>query len=305
MKYLVTGANGFLGKHLCDYLDRHGIEHRDVVRSGHGKQFSTGDLTKFSNWKDLFAGVQIIVHAAAKAHDMSKPQDLEKIYNSVNFEMTVKLAQQAKLHGAKKFIFISTIKVNGESTVDRPFTADDTPQPLDPYGVSKYRAEQAILKLNEPGVFEVTVIRPCLVYGAGVKANFKSLINIAKKGIPLPFGLVNNKRSIVSVDNLIDLIMTCANTPKSAGQVFLVSDGVDLSLPELIEAIAGSYDKKALMLPVPPLLMHLCFALLGRRDFGQRLFSNLQVDISKNKTVLGWEPPFSIAHALAKMTKGT
>lgn len=304
MKYLVTGANGFLGKHICQYLESQNIDHRAVTRSGHGNQFSTGDLTQFTNWKDLFNDVTVVIHAAAKAHDMSQASGLNEVYQAVNFDLTVKLAENAKLHGVKKFIFISTIKVNGENTVDHPFQADDSPNPIDPYGISKFQAEQALLKMNEPGRFDVTIIRPCLIYGTGVKANFKSLVQLVKKGLPLPFGLVNNKRSIVSVDNLIDLIMTCTRKPQATGQIFLVSDGDDLSLPGLIQKIAKAQGQKIMMLPIPLSIIRFGLFLLGKKDLGQRLFSNLHVDITKNKTVLDWKPPFTTEQSLAKMAKG-
>jgi len=302
MKYLVTGANGFLGQHICQYLESLNIDHRAVVRTGLSHQFSTGDLTQFTNWNYLFKDIHVVIHAAAKAHDMSKASDLIKTYQTVNFEMTVQLAEQAKKNGVKKFIFISTVKVNGENSQDSPFKADDSPNPTDPYSISKHQAEQALLKMHQPGIFEICIIRPCLIYGTGVKANFSSLMKLAERGFPLPFGLIKNKRSIVSVYNLINLIMCCSKNSQASGNIFMASDGIDLSLAEIIKKIALSMGKKTLMLPVPISIMSLCFALLNKKDLGQRLFSNLQVDITKNKTVLNWEPPYTTEQSLNIMT---
>lgn len=305
MKYLVTGATGFLGQHLCRFFDAKKIDYRATARKSSDKYFATGDLTTFTDWSSLFKDIDVVIHSAAKAHDMSGSPELKKIYTDVNLTLTTKLAEQAKIHGVKTFIFISTIKVNGEETGDTPFTADDIPRPTDDYGISKNLAEKEILKLHQPGVFNVVIIRPCLVYGYGVKANFKSLIGFVEKGLPLPFGLVNNRRSLVSVDNLIDLIFTCSTNSKAAGQIFLVSDDKDLSLPELIQTIAQSMHKKILMLPIPLSILKAGLTLIGKKDLAHRLFSNLQVDITKTKRQLNWAPPYTMEQSLQKLHKGS
>lgn len=305
MKYLVTGATGFLGTHLCRYFAAKNIDYRATSRMGSEPYFVTGDLTAFNDWENLFKDINVVVHSAAKAHDMSGLEQVQKLYQDVNLKLTVCLATEAKVNHVKTFIFISTIKVNGEETFDHPFTAADNPAPIDPYGVSKYLAEVELLKLHEPPFFNVVIIRPCLIYGAGVRANFNTLISFVKKGWPLPFGLVNNKRSFVSVDNLVDLIYTCSVHPKASGELFLVSDGLDLSLAELIRKIAYALKKKNLLLPVPISLLRFIFGLFGKKELAQRLLSNLQVDITKTKQLLEWAPPFTMDQALKNMQEST
>ena len=209
-----------------------------------------------------------------------------------NVEATLKIAKAAKKMGVKRFLFISSVKVNGEETFARPFSASDIPAPEDPYGISKMEAERELLKIHEPGVFEVIIIRPPLIYGKGVKANFEKLFHFASKGLPMPFGLVKNKRSLVSVLNLIDLMMTSLFHPKASGEVFMVSDDRDLSLRELIEMMAQVQGKKALMLPVPVGMMKFGAKILGKKSYADRLFGNLQVDIEKTKLMLDWKPPY-------------
>ena len=302
MKYLVTGANGFLGSHLLQSMKNKGLAVIGTVRTDDGQNFVTGDLSKFTAWADLFKDIDVVIHSAAKAHDMSGNSNLKKIYTEVNFNLTSQLAKQAKAYGVKRFIFISTIKVNGETTSkNHPFTAEDSPAPVDDYGISKFEAEQELLKMHQAGVFEIVIIRPCLVYGPGVKANFKSLMGLVEKNFPLPFGLIKNKRSLVSVDNLTDFILTCASHPKAGGEIFLISDDRDLSLPELIQALAKSMNKKAFLLPVPEFLFRLGLAAIGKKDLAMRLLSNLQVDISKAKRLLKWSPKFTIEQSLQNM----
>ncbi len=305
MKCLVTGANGFLGKHLVPFLKSKNLNVVATARQSTSIDvMATGDLNQFTNWPSLLKDVDVIVHAAAKAHDMSKSADLKNQYYEANLKLPLLLAEKAREFGVKRFVFISTIKVNGEATFAKPFFADDTPYPTDDYGMSKAQAEAALLSLNQPGVFEVVIIRPCLVYGAGVKANFKNLMSLVSKGWPLPFGAIQNKRSLVSVDNLMDLILTCMDHPNAAGQIFLVSDGRDLSLPELIKTIANSLGRKILLLPVPLFLFKIAFLILGKKDLTQRLFGNLQVDISKTKQMLEWTPPYTMEQSLDRLNKG-
>lgn len=302
MKFLVTGASGFLGRHLCSYFDKNKIDYRAAVRKSETeKQFSTGDLTLFADWNRLLNGIDVIIHAAAKAHDMSGHRNLKNIYQEVNLNLTVRLAEAAKAAGVKRFIFISTIKVNGELTESAPFTANADPNPTDDYGIFKLQAEEAIMKLHAPGIFEVVIIRPCLIYGRGVKANFKSLIRLVDKGWPLPFASIRNKRSFVSVDNLIDLIFKSATHPRAAGQVFLVSDDHDLSLPELVSEIAAASGRKAILIHFPVYIFKALFWLTGKSDLSSRLFSSLRVDIDKTKQLLGWRPPYSVEDSLKQM----
>jgi UDP-glucose 4-epimerase len=304
MKCLVTGASGFLGKHLTNFLGLNDVEVVAAARSSTSKSvIATGDMNHFTGWASLLEGVEVVIHSAAKAHDTSKSPDLKEHYTEANLKLTLLLASKAKAAGVKRFIFISTIKVNGENTNSNPFYADDIPGPTDDYGISKAQAEAELMKMHHPGAFEIVIIRPCLVYGPGVKANFKNLMDLVSQGWPLPFASIQNRRSFVSIENLSDLILLCMKHPNAAGQIFLVSDDHDLSLPELIKAIANSMNKFIILLPVPLWLFRFVFRLIGKTDLTQRLFGNLQVDIVKTKQILGWKPPVTMQQSLQNMQK--
>lgn len=294
MKFLVTGATGFLGSQICEFLSSNNIEYvgttRSPLPSSELNFFETGDLLHFNDWKSLFSGVDVVVHAAAKAHDMSDSATSRDSYYLTNQRLTELVCTEAKKHGVRKFIYISSIKVNGEFTEKIPFKADDIVNPQDDYSKSKHLAEQFILNMNDDSAFSVTVIRPCLIYGRGVKANFDKLIKLINLYLPLPFASIKNKRSFISINNLIDLILNCAENPKASGQIFLASDGQDLSLPELITAIADAKKKYVFIFPFPVKLLKLLFRLLGLTKFELRLIRSLQVDLQKNKKILNWEP---------------
>jgi len=222
-------------------------------------------------------------------------------FRKVNVDGTLNLARQAAAAGVKRFIFISSIKVNGEDTLlGRPYTAFDVPAPLDPYAISKFEAEVGLKALAAEIGIEVVIIRPVLVYGPGVKANFRSMMAWLCKGVPLPLGAIHNKRSLVALDNLVDLIVTCIDHPAAANQTFLVSDGDDLSMTQLLRALGGALNKPARLIPVPPWLIQSAAAVLGRKAVAQRLCGSLQVDMSHTCETLGWRPPVSVDQALAK-----
>ncbi|TWC75324.1 nucleoside-diphosphate-sugar epimerase [Pseudomonas sp. SJZ103] len=248
------------------------------------------------------SGVDILVHCAARVHVMSDASsDPLTEYRKINVAGTLKLAEQAAQAGVKRFVFISSIKVNGERTrLGQPYTADDVPSPGDPYGVSKMEAEQQLRLLAQSTGMEVVVIRPVLVYGPGVKANFRSMMSWLNKGVVLPLGAIGNKRSLVALDNLVDLIVTCMTHPAAAGQTFLASDGEDLSTTELLRCMGAALGKPARLLPVPAMLLEWGAALIGRKSIGQRLCGSLQVDITKARDLLGWVPPTSVSEALKK-----
>lgn len=284
----ITGANGFVGKFLCNELAKRNILFKAGTRDTYG------DITKQVDWAPLLSGCDSIVHLAARVHVMDeKDNDPLLAFRKMNVEATISLASAAKKSGVKRFIFLSSIKVNGEETGSAPFTASDSPNPHDPYGISKMEAEHELLKLHEPGVFEVVIIRPPLIYGPGVKANFEKLFWLVKKDLPIPFGLVANKRSLVSVLNLCDLIILCLTHPLASGQTFLVSDEKVYSLKELIRLMGKSLGKYPHLLPVPVSIMKFIAALLGKTSYADRLFGNLHVDIEKTKTRLEWKPPFT------------
>lgn len=210
------------------------------------------------------------------------------------------LARQAEARGVRRFIFLSSIKVNGEGTESgRAYRADDVPAPMDPYGVSKHEAEQALLALGRGGKMAVTIIRPVLVYGPGVKGNFLSMMRWLKRGVPLPFGAIDNRRSLVAIDNLVDLIVTCLTHPAAANQTFLVSDGEDLSTSALLRRLGAALDRPARLIPLPGALLGIAAALVGRKAMAARLLGSLQVDAAPTRALLGWRPPVTVDQALA------
>ena len=311
MNILLTGATGFLGSRLAtDLQSQSGVTMTLAVRSlteiSAVNTIKVEGLSADTDWSAALVNQDVVIHAAARAHIM-KDEMLDPLteYRKINVDGTLTLAQQASLSGVKRFIFISSIKVNGEGAhLGRPYTPEDSPAPEDSYGISKFEAEVGLLKLAAESEMEVVIIRPPLVYGPGVKANFASMISWVKKGIPLPFGSVDNKRSLIALDNLIDFILLCtdrARSPKAANQVFLVSDGEDVSTTRLLRKVARAYGAKARLLPVPVSLMRLAAKLLRKSDMADRLFGDLQVDSSKALDLLGWSPVVTIDEQLRKM----
>ena len=305
MKILVTGANGFVGSQLSEALAKSGHEVRNTARSLAPNISTTGelitcDLESTDNLDHLTTGCDAIVHLAGRAHVMSdNPATSESLYISANVDVARKLAQSAARTGVKRMILMSSVKVNGESTtIDTPFTSHDAPNPQDPYGRSKTQAEQALWEVTSTSGLEGVVIRPPLVYGPGVRANFASLIGIVDRGIPLPLGSIQNKRSFVSLDNLVDLISTTLQSPNAAGNTFLVSDGNDLSTPELVRSIASALRKSPTLIPIPSALLKLAAMIAGKRGAYDRLCGSLTVDISLTKQLLAWSPPFTVQHSL-------
>jgi len=239
---------------------------------------------------------------AARVHIMNDlSADPLAEFRQVNVAGTVALARQAVQAGVRRFVFISTVKVNGESTLPgQPFTADDVPNPSDPYSVSKLEAEEGLRRISRESGLETVIIRPVLVYGPGVKANFLAMMRWMKRGVPLPLGAIHTRRSLVALDNLVDLIMTCVRHPLAANQIFLVSDGEDLSTTALLRRVARSLDRPARLVPVPPRLLGFVASLLGKGDMAQRLCGSLQVDIDKTKALLDWAPPVSVDEGLRR-----
>jgi nucleoside-diphosphate-sugar epimerase len=229
--------------------------------------------------------------------------DTLAVFREVNVEGTRYLAEQAASYGIKRFIYISSIKVNGEGTNEQPFKADDIPAPEDAYGISKWEAEQVLQKIACNSKLEIVIIRPPLVYGPEVQANFLKLMKLVKSGLPLPLGAIRNSRSFVALDNLVDLISTCLQHPAAIDQTFLVSDGDDLSTPELLWRTAKAFGKSSRLIPIPVLLLKAAALLLGKKDFFQRLCGSLQIDIGKTRQLLGWTPKVSVDAALLKTTK--
>ena len=308
---LVTGATGFVGRALVKQLMADGafggvvagLRRGDASLPNGVKCVHVGDLLPTTDWHAALQQVDAVVHCAARVHVM---QDVAsnplEAYRHVNVQGTLNLARQAAKVGVRRFVFVSSIKVNGEASLPgQPFTADDLPAPLESYGVSKMEAEQGLQETSVHTGMEVVVIRPPLVYGPGVKANFASLMRAVQRGVPLPLGGVHNQRSLVALDNLVDLITTCIVHPRAASQTFLVSDGQDLSTTELVRGMAQAAGVPARLLPVPVWALKVGASLFGKSDAVQRLSGNLQVDISKARNLMGWLPPVSVAEGLRRV----
>ena len=300
---LVTGASGFVGEALVRKLAAAGRAVTGVSR--HGADVNRPGLSCVKRYEDaapLMAGHACMVHLAARVHVMNDAaQDPLAAFRAANVTLTLNLARQAAAAGLRRFVFISSIKVNGEATLPgQPFTEHDAFAPQDSYGVSKMEAEQGLHQIAAETGLEVVIIRPPLVYGPGVRANFAALIQAVARGVPLPLGAINNRRSLVALDNLLDLIMTCLSHPAAANQTFLVSDGEDLSTPELVRRMARAVGKPARLLPVPLWLLNAGARLLDKQDKLQRLSGSLQLDISKARELLGWQPPITVNEGLRR-----
>lgn len=310
MSILVTGSTGFVGTALIERLIKDQFFVSATVRNASTNKCNSdvnlidiGHLTSSLDWSHALRGVNTIVHLAARAHILNdKSKDPLGDYRYINVDCSLNLARQAARAGVKRFIYMSSIKVNGEFTIlGRPFTAQDTPMSQDFYGISKYEAELGLRAIASELGMELVIIRPPLVYGPGVKANFLSMMNWLRQGITLPFGgVTKNRRSFVFIDNLVSLIITCINHPAAANQKFLVSDDEDLSTTELLERMALALGRPSKLITVPTALITLGAKLVGRADIAQRLCGSLQVDIKKTKDLLGWSPPVSVNEGLRK-----
>lgn len=301
-KILVTGANGFVGNILCETLASRAMDFVPAVRKAqHARQFSVGDLNAETGWREALAGCNAVIHLAARVHVMKdRSADPLAAFRAVNLDATLNLARQAASNGVRRFVFVSSVKVNGEETTDQPFTAFDKPAPLDPYGQSKLEAEIALRKLSQETGLEVVVVRPPLVYGPGVRANFRRLMQLVKMGVPLPFGAIHNRRSMVAAENLVDLLLTCAQHPAASGQTFMVSDDKDVSISELLRMLAGAMEKRSLQFSVPAGLITSAATLLGKAAVANRLVGSLQVDVAHTKSALQWVPPVSMDAAIKR-----
>jgi UDP-glucose 4-epimerase len=314
MKVLVTGANGFVGRPLCTLLESRGHAVVRAVREARAPllEISVNDIGPDTDWQHaLTFGVplqrreecaDVVIHLAARVHllnDASHQPQVES--RRINVAGTLHLARQAIAAGVKRFVYLSSIKVNGESTaLPRLFRAEDPPAPQDAYAISKWEAEQGLMELAAETGMEVVIIRPPLVYGPGVKANFLAMMRWLAHGVPLPLGAIHNQRSLVALDNLVDLIVTCTTHPAAANQVFLVSDGEDLSTTELLHRTAAAMGKTARLLPVPQKLVGVGLKILGKSDLAQRLCGSLRVDSGKARRLLGWLPPVGVDDGLRK-----
>ena len=304
-KILVTGANGFVGRALCveaivrGMQVRGGVRHQCDLPAGI-ERLIVGEINENTNWQRALNGCDVLVHLAARVHVMreSAKNPLEE-FRRVNVQGTEHLARSAVASGVKRFVYVSSIKVNGEETLGgKSYAERDMPMPQDAYGISKWEAEQALHRVAEETGLEVVIVRPPLVYGAGVKGNFAQLLSVLARGIPLPLASIKNHRDLIYVGNLVDALVACATHSNAAGQTYLVSDGEGVSTPDLIRNLASALGKSNLVFPFPMSVMRFCASLLGKSSAVDRLTQSLQVDSSKISKELGWQPPYTMQQGL-------
>lgn len=308
MKVLVTGANGFIGRVLCDELIKHGHAVRAAVRSSTGADNADCEIVKISNinsetnWADALRNVSTVIHLAARVHVMhDKASDPLEEFRRVNVAGTLHLARSAAASGVKRLVYVSSIKVNGEETRGEvKFTELDEPSPQDPYGISKCEAEQALRLVAQETGLELVIVRPPLVYGPGVKGNFAHMLNMLAKRIPLPLASVNNLRSLVYVGNIADALIVCSIHPSAVGQTYLISDGDDISTPELLRQLSIAQGHVARLLPCPPIFLRLAGTLLGKSSQIERLLGSLRVNSDKIQKELDWVPPYRLQEGLRR-----
>ncbi len=308
-RFLVTGSNGFIGKSLVSTLLRQGYNvscaqrnrATDKEKKPDCQYYAVGDFSENPVWDEALDKVDCVVHLAARVHVMQETAtDPLAAFRKANVEATLKLAGTAAEKNVRRFVYISTIKVNGEQTEGCAFTEKDALNPFDPYARSKFEAEQKLLELGQKSAMEIVIIRPVLVYGPGVKGNVLRLLQLIEKGMPLPFKGVNNRRSLLALDNLVDLIILCAQHPAAVNQIFLATDGNDISTERLVKLCADSMHRRCRLFSLPPMLRQVFSCLSSRfRTLERRLYGSLQADSNKAQTLLGWRPPKSVEQGLA------
>ena len=306
MRVLVTGATGFVGHAMCTELMQRDYDVSRAVRRHPGlggTYLELGDIGPATYWSDALKDVDVVIHLAARVHVIHEESGYPlKEFRKVNVAGTESLAKAAAESGIKRFVFVSSIGVNGAQTVlGKPFSETDKPNPHNAYALSKWEAEQGLQRIAAETGMEIVCIRPPLVYGPNPPGNFGSLMRWLKRGVPLPLGAIHNQRSLVALDNLVDLIVTCLTHPAAANQTFLVSDGQDVSTTELLRRMGQTMGCPARLIPVPASWLKLAAVMVGKPDVTQRLCGSLQVDISKTRNLLGWTPPLSLDEGLKKV----
>ena len=311
----VTGATGFVGRAIGCKLASRGFNVRALLRSDNSffatpdnkiTYTAAGNINSYTDWSAVLIGVDFVIHCAARAHLMHESLgNTLAAYRAVNVDGSRRLAEQAAAAGVRRLVYLSSIKVNGERTaLDAPFSFSDRPAPEDAYGISKWEAEQALWEISAKTGLEVVVVRPPLVCGPRVKGNLARLLELVRLGLPLPFSALQNKRSLIGLDNLVDLLIRCVDHPEAAGQTFLVSDGEDLSTPDLVRYMAAAINRSPRLFPVPVSLLRLAGSALGKRAEIDRLVGSLQIDSSHTRQVLSWAPPVSVQEGIRRMVQG-
>jgi nucleoside-diphosphate-sugar epimerase len=310
MKVVVTGANGYIGRAFCAGMLARGREVRGATRLQSfdlpvgTENVAVGDISEVTDWGDALVDVEVCVHLAARAHvTRERAVDPLSEFRRVNVMGSLNFARQAAAAGARRFLFLSSIGVNGAETFQEPFTAKDQPAPNSPYALSKYEAEIGLKALAADTGMEIVIIRPPLVYGPDAPGNFGSLMRWLRRGVPLPFGAIRNRRSLVSLHNLIDLMTTCLSHPAAAGETVLVSDGEDISTTELLRRVGRALGSDPRLIPVPSGVLKLAAAVAGKPELAQRLCGSLQVDIEATRRLLGWSPPITLDEGLKKAVR--
>lgn len=305
---LVTGADGFVGARLCPLLEAAGYAVRRAVRrardGGMPSSFPVGQVDGDTDWTAALAGTGCVVHLAARTHVLHETaRDPLAEYVRINVAGTGRLARQAAAAGVRRFIFMSSVKVNGENTGAHPYTEDDAPRPEDAYGVSKWQGEEELARTAAGTAMDTVVLRPPLVYGPGVKGNFLRLLRLIARRVPLPFASLDNRRSLIHAGNLCAAVHAAITAPRAAGRTFLVSDGEDVSTPVLVHTIARALEVKPRLVPCPPAALRALAAVLGRSGEAARLTGSLQVDSSRIRRELAWQPPHTLAQGLAETAR--
>ena len=303
MRMLVTGANGFVGNALVAALQQNAHSVRRALRNKgeeEGDAVAVGDINGRTDWADALRNIDVVIHLAARVHVMHESAaDPLAAFREVNVQGTENLARQAAAGGVKRLVYVSSIKVNGEETTNgHVYRETDPPAPQDPYGISKWEAEQALHRVAAETGLEIVIVRPPLVYGAGVKGNFAQMLKVLARGMPLPFASVHNRRSLIHVGNLADALIACATHLAATGQTYLVSDGEDISTPGLLRQLGAAMRHPARLFPCPPALLKLAGLLTGKGEQVERLLGSLRVDSEKIRRELDWRPPYSMQQGL-------
>ena len=311
MHILVTGGTGFIGHALCQALAESGHAPRVALRrqtpaatGSTGLSVAVGEINGSTEWTNALRDVNCVIHLAARTHVLRETvSDTLSAYRRINVDGTRRLAEQVAAAGVRRLVFLSSVKVNGERTTDHPCTERDTPRPEDAYGMTKWEAEQALRQLEQATGLEVVILRPPLVYGPGVKGNFLRLMKLVARGWPVPLASVRNQRSMIYIGNLVDAILACVRAPAAAGQTYLVSDGTDISTPELVSSIARAMGVSPRLFPFPPSLLRGVATFIGKREEARRLIGSLQIDSSRIRWELGWRPPYTMEQGLAETAR--